>query len=263
MKKSFKLMLIFALGAGVLTLNSCSDEAEEELNPETTPATTTCYVTQETSSDDEGSETINYEYNSDDELQYAIEDGDSTIFEYSGGRVAVAINGLEESTFIYPAASNTPERINIKDDGVATGFVIIVSGADGITKVENYEYDAEENAVLVDVSDFTYANGLLSGAKIQEYDAETEEFSTDIEIASIVSDGKKNPYNGDVAFLFVNEFSPIAASSSNIVSAQVVTELGNFEYTTAYEYNEHNYPTNAKASIFGQTNTIAFTYNCK
>ena len=138
-----------------------------------------------------------------------------------------------------------------------------MSGADGITKVENYEYDAEENAVLVDVSDFTYANGLLSGAKIQEYDAETEEFSTDIEIASIVSDGKKNPYNGDVAFLFVKDFSPIAASSSNIVSAQVVTELGNFEYTNAYEYNEHNYPTNVTASIFGQTNTIAFTYNCK
>ena len=255
-------MLIFALGAGVLTLNSCSDEAEEELNPETTPATTTCYVTQETSSDDEGSETINYEYNSDDELQYAIEDGDSTIFEYSGGRVAVAINGLEESTFIYSAASNTPERINIKDDGVATGFVIIVSGANGITKVENHEYD-EENAVLVGVTDFTYANGLLSSAIIQEYDAETEEFSTDLEIASIVLDGKKNPYNGDVAFLFVNDFSPLAASSSNIVSAQVVTELGNFEYTTAYEYNEHNYPTNATASIFGQTNTIAFTYNCK
>ena len=252
-------MLIFALGAGVLTLNSCSDEAEEEL----TPATTTCYITQETITDDEGSETINYEYNSDDELQYAIENGDSTIFEYSGGRVAAAINGLEESTFIYPAANNTPERINIKYDGLATGFVIIVSGADGITKVENYEYDAEENAVLVDVSDYTYANGLLSGAIIQEYDAETEEFITDVEIASIVSDGKKNPYNGDVAFLFVNEFSPIAASSSNIVSAQVVTELGNFEYTTAYEYNEHNYPTNATASIFGQTNTIAFTYNCK
>jgi hypothetical protein len=259
MKKSFKLMLIFALGAGVLTLNSCSDEVEEE----PTPATTTCYVTQETSTDDEGSETINYEYNSDDQLQYAIEDGDSMIFEYSGGRVALAIDGLEESTFIYPAASNTPERINIKYDGVATGFVIIVSGAEGITKVENHEYDAEENAVLVDVTNFTYTNGLLSGAITQSYDAETEEFSTDLEIASIVLDGKKNPYNGDVAFLFVNDFSPIAASSSNIVSAQAVTELGNFEYTTVYEYNEHNYPTNVTASIFGQTNTIAFTYSCK
>ncbi|MFT4876710.1 MAG: hypothetical protein ACI8S2_001448 [Bacteroidia bacterium] len=263
MKKSFKLMLIFALGAGVLTLNSCSDKAEEETTPETTPATTTCYVTQETSTDQDGSYTVNYEYNSDDQLQYSIEDGDSMIFEYSGGRVAVAIDGLEESTFIYPAASNTPERINIKYDGVATGFVIIVSGADGITKVENHEYDAEENAVLVDVTNFTYTNGLLSGAITQSYDAETEEFSTDLEIETIVLDGKKNPYNGDIAFLFVNDFSPIAASSSNIVSAQIVTELGNFEYTSTYTYNEHNYPANVTASIFGQTNTIAFTYNCK
>jgi hypothetical protein len=36
MKQSLKLMLIFVLGAGVLTLNSYSDEVEEE-NP--TPAT--------------------------------------------------------------------------------------------------------------------------------------------------------------------------------------------------------------------------------
>ena len=253
-------MLILALGAGALTLNSCSDEAEADPTP---AATTTCYVTQEVSTDDEGSYTVNYAYNSDDQLQYSIEDGDSIIFEYSGGRVAVVIDGLEESTFIYPAASNTPERINIKQNGVATGFVIIVSGTNGITKVENHEYDSAENAVLIDVTDFTYTNGLLSGAISQSYDAETEEFSTDLEIESVVLDGKKNPYNGDVAFLFVNDFSPIAASSSNIVSAQVVTELGNFEYLSAYEYNEHNYPTNATASIFGQTNTIAFTYNCK
>ncbi len=253
-------MLILALGAGVLTLNSCSDKAEDQ---DPTPATTTCYVTQEVSTDGSESSTMNYTYNSENQLQSAIENGDSILFEYSGGRVAVVIDGLEESTFIYTGASNTPNRININYDGIATGFIIIVSGPDGITKVENHEFDSEENAVLVDVTDLTYTNGQLSGFLSQNYDAETKEFSTDIEIASIILDGKKSPYNGDIAFLFVNDFSPVAASSSNIVSAQVVTELGNFEYTTIYEYNEHNYPTNTTASIFGQTNTIALTYNCK
>lgn len=259
MKQSFKLMLILALGAGTFTLNSCSDEPEEE----PTPAVITCYLTQEVATDEDGTSTTTYAYNSDNQLVTATEDDDVTTFEYSGGRVATVVNGLEESTFIYTAASNIPERINVKYDGINDGFMIIESGVNGITKVEEHGYDEDENAVLQYVTNFTYTNGVLTGAKSESYNSEDDEFETDLEIINIVLDGKKNPYNGDVAFLFVNDFSPLAGSKSNIVSADLVTELGNFPYSTTYTYNENNYPTIAKATVLTFSTSINFTYTCK
>ena len=266
MKKTFKLLLQVTLGSSVFYLSSCSDESGNDPEPET--AEITCYITEEKQLSDGDLTTIAYTYNSDNQVisSTETEDGESytNTYEYSGGRLSLVAGDNSEATFIYPAASNLPERINISEDGIASEFIIIEADGTSITKVENHEYDDNNDAVLVDVTNFTYAaDGSLMSSTTQEYDSETEEFTTTINIQNIVMDGKKNPYNGNVAYMFSNEFNPIAIASSNIVSGSLVTPAGNFPYTSVYEYNENDYPTKATVSVLGFVTVADFIFDCK
>ena len=263
MKNNFKLLMILALGAGVFTLQSCSDETE---TTDPTPAETTCYITQEKITGDGFEETIDYTYDSDDNIIKAVstEDGTSetTTFEYSGGRLATAYDGFTESTFIYPSGSNTPERINTKEDGVSVSYAILTSENGRITKIENH--NTTDGDVIEDVLFITYdADGNVESAEGQEYNEDTEEFTTTLELSNVITDGKKNPYATSFAFFLQNEDNPVSLGVSNVVSATVTLNGIGTPYASSFEYNSDNFPTSASSTVLGFSNTTDFTYNCK
>jgi hypothetical protein len=263
MNKTFKLLMILALGAGVFTLQSCSDETG---TTDPTPAETTCYVTQEKITSDGDIQTIDYTYDSDDNIILAVstEDGvsDSTVYEYSGGRLAIAYDGFTESTFIYPSGSNTPERINTKEDGVSVSYAILTSDGANITKIENH--NTLDGDVIEDVLFVEYdANGDVTSAEGQEYNADADEFTTILKLSNVITDGKKNPYATSLAFFYQNEDNPVSLGTSNVASATITLNGFDTPYASSFEYNSDMFPTSSSATILGFGTTTDITYNCK
>ncbi|MFT7230107.1 MAG: hypothetical protein ACI9GO_000570 [Bacteroidia bacterium] len=249
MKKSFKLLLILALGAGVLTLNSCSDEAEEE----PTPAVPVCYMT----SLEVSSGTTAFLYNSDNQVVTSIEDGDTTTYEYSEGRLSSVYDGDVEATFIY-ASGNVPERINIKEDGVDAGFFILEGSNGNITKLEIHDEAGE----VTQVTNVTYdANGNALSVLVQSWDEEQMDFVTVLQVSDILTDGKKNPYATSLALVFANLESPLVFGQSNIISGNADFMGQNVPITSTHIYNSNNYPT---SSIVAQgLYSGTYTFDCK
>ena len=251
MKKSFKLLLILALGAGVLTLNSCSDDVEEEENP--IPATPICYMTSLTV---DGT-TTDFLYNSYNQVVASIEDEDTTTYEYSGGRLSSVYDGDVEATFIY-ASGDLPERINIKDAGVDDGYLLLEGSNGNITKLEIYD-DAGE---VTQVTNVTYdANGNALSVLVQSWDEEQMDFVTVLQVSDILTDGKKNPYATSLALVFANLESPLVFGQSNIISGNADFMGQNVPITSTHIYNSNNYPT---SSIVAQgLYSGTYTFDCK
>lgn len=270
MRNSFKTMLILALGAGVATLSSCTEDEGNDPEPTETQAIV-CYPTTVTETSDGETITSTYVYNEDNHLTTSTYvDGSftsTTTYTYTDGKLTTATTGTEVATFVYADGGVYPTRINTSDDGEPAYFTVISSVDGNITKVENSYYDESGNAVLDDVTNFTYVNGVLTNAKSEVYDEETETFETELEIADFVFDDKKNPYNGNVAFAFDNEFNPLVFTSGNIVSANIVTDIDGQElklpYTGTYTYNDNSYPLTSRQSVFGFNTDYTYEYNCK
>lgn len=258
MKKSFKILTLLALGASTLFFNACS-EVEEPLPPAADPI---CYMTQESITDDFGTETSSFTWDSDDNLVQSVYEGDTTIFEYSGGRLARAYDGYEEATIIYDAG-NIPSRINLAYDGIPAGYIILTSDGGNITKVENHEVEGMNDQVT-EVSYITYdGNGNVTAFDVDEYNEDTQMFETFLTATNIVSDGKKNPYAESFAFLYLNIDNPAALGKSNITSASISLQGQTFPYTATYTYNDNDYPLTSAITFFIGSSNYTYTYNCK
>ncbi|PCJ64180.1 MAG: hypothetical protein COA58_14460 [Bacteroidetes bacterium] len=263
MKKTFKLFMVLALGAGVFTLQSCSDDTT---TTEPTPTSPTCYITQEKITSDGDIETIDYTYNSDNNITMAISTGDgfsdTTIFEYSGGRLSLAKDESTEATFIYGAGSNVPERINVKTDGIDAGYTILTATDGRVTKIENH--DTEDGDVIDDVIFITYnASGSVTDAEAQDYDADTDEYTTTLTLGNVITDGKKNPYETSFVFFYMNDDNPISLGASNVVSATLTVNSLEIPYASSFDYNSNDYPSSGSSTLFGFNTTTDYTYNCK
>ena len=260
MKNSFKILTLLVLGAGFSTLQSCSDETD---TTDPTPSTPVCYITQEVYSDIDGSSTKNFTYDSDNNLVLAVEGKDSTIFEYSGGRLSRAFDGYTEATVIYNSG-NVPERINLKEDGVDVEYLFLTKDANNnITKVEFHTLRNGGDTIEA-VNHMTYdATGNLATILVEDYDYENDEFVTFLSADEFVNDGKKNPYGESLAFFYLNTDNPLVLGKSNITSATVNVAGNDFPYSSTFTYNSNNYPLTTATTFFLGNNNISFTYNCK
>lgn len=270
MNYSFKTMLVLALGVGMVTFSSCTGDDDGG----TVPAGKTalqCYPTKITEVSAEESVVTSYEYNTEKQLikATAVEDGDTyvTTYDYTDGKLTSSTSDVVVSTFLYENASDYPTRINVADDGEPVYFTVITSANGNVTKVENSFYNDMGNAVLRDITTLVYTNGVLSSVVTENYNAENDSFSTELEVTDFVFDGKKNPYNSSVAFAFEDEFNPTAVIKQNIVAANIVVKVNGQEikmpYTTVYLYNDNEFPLTRKQSVFGMITDYTYEYNCK
>lgn len=268
MKKTFNLLMIAALGCGVLTFSSCSDESGDDPTPGTTETSTKCYMTQEQIIDDVETETINYTYDSDDNVILAVssypgEEGDSTSFTYSGGKLASAYDGYTKSTFMYEGTSTIPNRIDIEEGGVDAGYILLTVVGNNITKVENH-YFYESDDVIEDETTVEYdASGNITSAIVKEYNEDTKMLEPFMELSNVVNDGKKNPRSESFAFFYMNSDNPTSFGTSNVTSASLTVSGIPTTMTASMTYNEHDYPTEMTATVLGFSNQFKMTYNCK
>jgi len=271
MRNSFKTMLILALGAGMASLSSCSEDEGNDTDP-MVPEAIVCYPTTVTETSDGETITTTYEYNAENQLTTSsYVDGSftsTTTYAYTAGNLTTATTGTEISTFVYADGGTYPTRINTSEDGEPSYFSVITTTDGNVTKIENSYYDENDNAILEDVTTLTYENGMLTGAKTEAYDPDTETFETELELRDIVLDGKKAPFNQNFAFAFEQEFNPVILVAQNVLSANLIGELEGEEiklpYTGTYTYNDNNYPVTSTQSISGFFNTdFTYEYNCK
>jgi|AntRauTorckE5430_2_1112549.scaffolds.fasta_scaffold01927_2 hypothetical protein len=250
MKKSFKLILVLALGAGVLTLNSCSDDAEEA---DPVPAIPICYMTSLTVDGN----TTDFVYNSNNQVVKSIEDTDTITYEYSGGKLSNVYDDGLTATFIY-GSSDIPERINTKEEGEDAGYFLLEGSNGDITKLEIYD-DADE---LSQVTSVTYdANGNVLTVLVQSWDEEQMKLETQLQVTDILTDGKKNPYATSIALIFSNLESPLVFGKSNILSGNADFMGQNVPITSTHIYNSNNYPTSSIVALGLYSGT--YTFDCK
>jgi len=252
MKKTFNLLMLLALGAGVFTLNSCSEEPTDDPTPAASP---TCYMTQST----EDGDITSYTYNSDNDIVVSVYDGDTTKYEYSGGRLSLAYDGYEEATFIY-TSGNIPSRVNLKEDGVNSGYIIIESTNSNITKIE--EHDADDQIQTVTFTTYD-ASGNLTTMKVDEWDEETSEFYTLASISNIKTDTKKNPYTTSMALVYANMGSPFIYGQTNMISGDFTLFGQSVPVTGTHTYNGNNYPTASTLDAAGEKTEFTYMYDCK
>ncbi|MBT6236519.1 MAG: hypothetical protein HOI49_10585 [Bacteroidetes bacterium] len=272
MKKQFNLFLLLVLGAGMMTIQSCSEDEGNDPEPEVEEQVITCLPTTVTESEEGNTITINYEYDANDVLVKSTkeEDGEARLstYEYDAdGMLSKVITEDETAEFLYAAGSTTPERINISTNGQPSSFIVISSSAGNITKIENSYYDNGE-AILSDVTNFTYVDNKLNSSISESYDPTTETFVTVAQISDITFDGKKNPFNSNIAFAFDGDIDPLAITPENIASGNIVTVVGTEEvtlpYTGTYTYNENDYPITSRQSLANFFNTdYTYEYTCK
>jgi hypothetical protein len=244
MNKSFKLLMLLALGAGMFTLNSCSEDPVP-----------VCYMT---TSVEDGT-TITIAYNSDNQVVSSTYDSTTTTYEYSGGRLSTAYDGYTEATFIY-TSGNIPSRVNIKEDGLAAGYWIIESTDGNVTKIELHDADD----LVTEVTVATYVSGNLSSMLLQEYNYDLQEYETTFQLSGIVTDGKKNPYTTSFALVYANLGSPFSFGQSNITSGNLSQSGVVLPVVATHTYNSNNYPTASSLTLGGQAvSALSYTYDCK
>lgn len=273
MKNTLKMMWILALGAGLFTMSSCTDD-DEDPEPDGSGNTgeTVCYPTKVVSTDSDGDDTYDYTYNSDNQLIESKNtyDGDleTTTYDYTDGKLMTATSGTSVATFVYADGAAMPNRVNITEDGENSEFLIIETNSDDqITKVEYHYYD-DGQAMLDFVDTYTYIDGSVETYISETYDNETETFETDLELTDFVFDDKKSPYGGQLAFSYEGDFNPLTVTRNNLISANLIADDGQggqlkLPYNATYEYNANKYPTSSSLTLLGQSTNIVITYNCK
>ncbi|MDG2455090.1 MAG: hypothetical protein P8N47_04695 [Bacteroidia bacterium] len=271
MKKLFKMGLILALGAGIVTQSSCKEDEENDPAPAGT-APISCMPTEVTDIEEGDTTTTTYEYNTNGILIQSIEveDGETTISSYvysADGKLSSVVTEGQTAEFIYAVGSSIPERINISEDGIPYSFIEITSSNGNITKIENSYYSGDE-ATLMDITSFTYVNGKLNSSIAESYDEMSDSFITEVTISDITFDGKKSPFNGNLAFAFDGDIDPLAITPENLASGNIVTEIESQEVTLpitgTYTYNENNYPITSRQSIANLfNNDKTYKYVCK
>jgi hypothetical protein len=253
MKIAFKSLILLALGAGMFTLNSCSDEPSDDVTP--TPAEPICYMTLAS----EDGDSTSFNYNSTNQVISSKNDGTITTYEYSGGILSTAFDGYTEATFIY-TTGNIPSRINIKEDGKAAGYWIIENSSGNITKVEIH--DSSDQVTEVTVA--TYVSGNLSTMLLQEWDTDLKDFVTSYQLSNVITDGKKNPYSTSFALVYANSGNPFVFGKTNITSVTLTQNGVSLPATVEHTYNANNYPITSKLKLSGTLiSDNAYIYNCK
>jgi PBP1b-binding outer membrane lipoprotein LpoB len=258
MKKFLNVWMLAAIAAGVVFVSGCS-EVDEPTDPQG-PTETTCYMTQEVSSDDFETETTQFVWNAENQLVTAISDEDTTEFEYRNGKLVAAYEGASQADLVYDGSNTVPSRINLKEFGRDAGYVLITSSNGSVTKAEFYD----DEDVMVQTVNATYdASNNITAFTVDMYDEEGDSLTTFLKGSNIQNDGKKNPYSESFAFVWLNIDNPVALGASNVTTAQVAIAGQNFPYTATYTYNDNDYPLTSKVAFFLGSTDLTFTYNCK
>ena len=252
MKNQFKLFMLIALGATAIFIQSCK-EVEDEPSTTTDP---TCYML----TSDIDSVLTTYAYNSDNMVISATTEGETTTFSYTDGKLTGANDGITQSTFIYEANANTPNRINLTENDTAAGYIILESSNNLITKIEYHDQTDQ----IQTVNYVTYdADGNLTSLQIDEWDPEFEEFATFVTFTGITNDGKKNPFQTSLALICANIDEAVVYGKTNITGGNLVVFGQALPFTAVNTYNDNDYSTSTTINALGLITSYQYTFDCK
>ena len=263
MKLLFKLTIILALGAGIVTLSSCGDgNTDDPVPTETTP---TCKLTSTNEvSQGSGFATI-YTYDASGSLTSYSSDGFTVNFTYIDGRVNTMSTTDVLATAKYDDNGNIPERITMVLEG-DTSFIRFEYTGDQITTIEDH-FIEDGISELAYISFISYnSDGTLNSITEQEYDADSETTETLSTIKNITSDDKINPYISSQALILISllEENYDKLGKGNVLTAEydyMINEPSNI--TNTYTYNNEGYPISANQKGFSDETNFTFTYDCK
>jgi YD repeat-containing protein len=255
MKKSFKLLILIALGAGLVTLNACKEEPLEDPIP-----TISCYLT---SFSEEG-DAATYTLDDDNKVVSALTNGETTTFTYDvDGRLATADDGSINAVFVYDGADKMPNRINITAQGQTLAYMLIKSANDNITEIETHFIDPNVGDIAYSRNSHTYTGNNLATIILEQFDLNTQQFVEAGRVENITNDGKTNPLARSLAYFFMNFENPTVLGASNMTGGSVTTDGTTSPLVIQYTYNENDYPLTAAQIVDGDTTNLIFGYSCK
>lgn len=264
-----KITLFTALLLGGFFLQSCSDE-DEKITRTNSNSVSGCFITTEYDIDPEFGDTMitTYEYDNNKIISSTytgLGNPQITTIEYDGDRAIKVTDMWDIYEFNYNGNNSIPSKIDIKSPttGTTTGYYDIQSSGQNITLFE--EHDITEDDIIVSSTSFEYdSKGNVTKAVIIEED-EFDENALIFEAS--VYDGKRNPYNSNFIFFFLNDGDPFSIGSENLVSGKLFIEGfpdESLPFAASYEYNDDDYPIRVSSTIPGfLSESTTISYDCK
>lgn len=208
----------------------------------------------------EGDLTTTFEYEGSVLIRAIDNFGDTNAMVYNSQGLLTQIKAKESSANFHYKGDEV-ELIRRFDFGTYSNLYKL-SYTDGfVSRVESYLPNDTLRAVQI-LSLEEDSTGVISSMFLDILDPNSGNYLRFIEAVNIELDGKKNPFNEHIAFVYLNIDNPFAYGPSNVVDA-TLTVLG-FPSTmeTNYNYNERDYPLEADIDIPDGDRHMFFTYLC-
>ncbi len=208
------------------------------------------------------------------------EGGVSTLFEYEGSTLLRAIDDFgdtsrmtydangrlvkisaDESFANFQYSGDRVELIRRFDFGSYSNLYKLSYTDDFISRVESYLPNDSLRAVQILALEED-SNGNISSMFLDILDPNSGNYLRFIQADNIQLDGKNNPFNEHIAFVYLNIDNPFAYGPSNVIDADLTVFGLPSTMDTRYEYNQREYPTEADIDIPDGDRHMFFTYKC-
>lgn len=263
MKLSFKLIALLAIGAGLLTLQSCSDESGDDTDP--TPVETSCYLTSSSEVSQGSNWPTTYTYDASNNLASVTNDDITLNYSYTNGTLSGMTTNDGAVVSVDYKGGDFPSTLEITYDGEKSTIEITRNG-DKIVTVEYY-YEEDGVSELEYKTELSYnSDGTINSVSELEYDPDTKTFETYSTIKNITSDDKENPYItslGMIIYTVINEDYE-NLGKGNVLTAQYDYYLNDpSQITNSYTYNNDGFPVTKQQTGFSDVTDYTFSYDCK
>jgi len=251
--------------SGLFFFAGCSDDSSNEPNPDPVETIPQCYLKSSNEISQGSDYLLTYTYDASNNITSVSEDGFTYDLKYTDGKVTEITSEDGDLITIEYENGIIPSKINYLFEG-ETAYSRFEISNNHITKDEYYLVEDGE-AVLTYVSSIQYkTDGTLNSITEQEYDADTDKYTTISTVKNIVSDDKINPYTTSNALIIISllddDFDRLG--KGNILSAEydyMINSASNI--VNSYTYNNEGYPLSKNQKGFSDEADFTFTYDCK
>ena len=257
MKFKLKLLSLIIVAGGLITLNGCKEDTTDPPAP-----AKTCYLT--TFSVD-GTNTYEYTLDANNRITTITNDTNFISYTYTNDQLSSAFDGQLNSVFKYHSSTSLPDSVLMFYQGGLIGYLKMNNSNNNLGLIEFHIIDQQSQQDVI-VSRYTYTYDVqdnLSFVKIEQLNFSTFQVEEVARYENFTHDGKKNPFSGNLAYIYAHYSDIYPFSANNITKTTVSTQGQVFDYNLSYTYNADNLPITMTQTVGSNSVNGTLEYTCK